>query len=227
MGDVTSHKSWTGTLLRVFGREDGCGDLILRNAIELSAGRSSTAASVRVSHTLRFMLSFGQLISLTETERHSGCAPPRNWHLQVSHSAVKPYHWKTLYTFTETVEFLHWDIKAANLAVCRLPGQVFYHTVVCMRRFEVDLCSADSSEMAQTDDTSKPQLEKLRWMGRWTLEGGKLTRRIGHHLLEERKLGSEKERIQVIREVFGIDLADKAENVIRGRDAALDSSVRG
>ncbi|KAI0315625.1 cysteine proteinase [Amylostereum chailletii] len=147
--------------------------------------------------------------SSLEVHPNSGRAPLRDWHLQVSHST--PFSWKTLYTFTET-EFFRWDVEAASFAVSHLPGQIFNATIVCVRLFEVPL---------EAGDDDKVETEDLVWMGKWTLEAGRATRRVGARVVEERAFGSERERLEVIRDVFGLAVSVDDARWIEGRPAAL------
>ncbi|THH17301.1 hypothetical protein EUX98_g9156, partial [Antrodiella citrinella] len=118
-------------------------------------------------------------------------------------------------TFTDKVEFLQRDIDAASLSVTTLPGTIFYQTIVCVRRFPVDL---DPQYM------SEEEVDGLEWIGKWTLDGKKATKRVGASVLEERTVDSERERLEVLRDVFRIDVLAEDARWIVGRVPELPVS---
>lgn len=171
------------------------------------------------------------LDSSLETTPGSSQVPPREWHMQVSHSwlidrspaTLSPEDdWTTLYTFTE-LEFFQWDIDAASFAVCQLPGQLFRDTLVCMKRFEVFI--EDASDEREKAVLESEETKRLRWIGRWSLEGTKALKSVGARRVDEMPLSSEKGRIQVLREVFEIPVPYEAEKWIEGRASAIPKYV--
>jgi len=158
------------------------------------------------------------LNSSLEVTKGEGAAPLRDWHLQVSH-AVGMGEWKTLYTFTDKVEFKQWDIDASSLAVSKLRGAIFHRTIVCMRRFLAPL------DPEYTSGEPTDGLEELEWIGKWSLEEARATKRVGGKVLEERKLRSERERLEVIRDLFGIGVSLEDAQWIVGSEAELPVST--
>ncbi|KAH8091710.1 cysteine proteinase [Cristinia sonorae] len=162
------------------------------------------------------------LDSSLEISPGSGTPPPRDWHFQCSHSTDEfgAYVFKTLYTFTEKIEFKQWDIDAASLSTSRMPGAIFYSNVVCMTRFITEL---DPDQRKHLDEGV---IEDLQWVGKWVLEAEKATKRVGSKVLEERTFVSERERLEVIRNVFGIELAAEDEQwIVSGGLAGLKPQV--
>ena len=64
-------------------------------------------------------------------------------------------------------------------------------------------------------------MEGLQWVGKWTLEGRKVSRRIGETVLEEKVVENERQRLEVIRDVFRIGVSPADEKWIVGRGAEL------
>lgn len=111
---------------------------------------------------------------------------------------------------------MQWDIDAASLSVSTLPGAIFHKTIVCLHRFRVDL----DPEHASRESTDG--LEKMSWIGKWTLEADSAKKRIGADVLVEKVFKSEKERLEVIRDIFKIGVSVEDERWIIGREAQLD-----
>lgn len=65
------------------------------------------------------------------------------------------------------------------------------------------------------------ETDGLEWLGKWTLEEAKATKRIGANVLVEKIFGSERERLEVIRDVFKIGVSLEDEKWIVGTEAAL------
>lgn len=158
----------------------------------------------------------------SETEEASGVVPLRDWDMQVTHSPIgsKELEWQSLYTFNE-LEFFPVDIETASYVVATVPG-MFTKTVVVNTAFEVTLDELADVELGN-EERSVLAGSGLRWVGRWVLgdAGTKSFKRLGAHKLEEKVLSSENERVQVLRDVFGINLDGEAERCIAGRDSEL------
>jgi len=185
--------------------------------------------------------------SSLETHAGSGRAPVRDWHLQVSHASARPSNvsdtsasaekseWTTLYSFAEA-EFFQADIDAASFAVSRMPGSFFLTTVICTRRFAVVLQSAEDEEELRLRDkralpTSIKSAEGLDsgdagpvpFVGKWNLEGGRATKRIGREVVEERRFATESDRVEILRDVFGVGVRSEDEQWIVGWPSSLRS----
>ncbi|KAA1476263.1 cysteine proteinase [Dentipellis sp. KUC8613] len=162
-------------------------------------------------------------------------APLRDWHMQVSHDPARAEAeaeagWMTLYTFAEA-EFFQRDIEVASYAVCRLPGTVLSDSVVAIRRFAVRGEDARGLLVVREDDGGAAGVQALDaadaadaalpWVGKWTLEDRRGVKRVGGAKLEEVGLASELERVRMLREVFGISVADGDVKWIEGTKVAF------
>ncbi|KAA1478151.1 hypothetical protein DENSPDRAFT_845339, partial [Dentipellis sp. KUC8613] len=155
-------------------------------------------------------------------------APLRDWHMQVSHDPARAEpSWMTLYTFAEA-EFFQRDIEVASYAVCTLPGTVLSDSVVATRRFAVRGEDARGLLVADEDDGGAAGVQALDaadaalpWVGKWTLEDKRGVKRVGGAKLEEVGLASEPERVRMLREVFGISVADEDVKWIEGTKVAF------
>ena len=124
--------------------------------------------------------------------------------------------WTTLYTFTE-LEFFQRDIDAGSYVVSTLPGTIFYSSIVANKRFRVPL-------EEDCDASRKQGSEDLVWIGKWTMDGSRITKRIGARILEEEILTPESRRVEVLRDVFGVNVTPGDERWIIGREATLTAS---
>ncbi|TCD71695.1 N-terminal acetyltransferase [Steccherinum ochraceum] len=168
--------------------------------------------------------------SSLESHPGSGKPPLRDWHMQVSHTPgvdASKREWTTLYTFTDKLEFLQWDIDAGSLSVSLMPGAIFHRTIVCLARFPAELDekytsgeALDSEELRLVSGSGEGS-QKLEWVGKWTLEARRATKRIGGTVLEMKTFRSERERLEVIRDVFGIGVNVEDARWIVGRESEL------
>lgn len=128
--------------------------------------------------------------------------------------------WQSLYTFNE-LEFFPVDIETASYVVSTVPG-IFTKTVIVNAAFEVTWSDLADIEL-EGEERSVILNSGLRWVGRWVLgdAGRKMFKRLGAHKREEKVLSSESERVQILRDVFGINLDGEAEQWIAGRDSEL------
>lgn len=149
-------------------------------------------------------------------------APLRDWHMQVTHSPIGSDEpgWQSLYTFNE-LEFFPVDIEIASYVVSTIPG-IFTKTIIVNTAFEVTMADLADVELG-TEERRVLSNSGLRWVGRWVLSdaGTRTFKRLGAHKLDERVFSSERQRIQILRDVFGINLDREAEQWIAGRDAEL------
>lgn len=159
-------------------------------------------------------------LPLTEMELGSGETPRREWHFQVSHaSRLHPTNepeWRTLFTIMED-EFFQADVEESSYAVSNMSHFIFYHTVICTRRISVSLERAEDKDEAALWGGVHGEA----WVEKWNLEGDKVTHRVGGRLLEERTLKTERERLEVLRDVFGVGVTPEDEQWIQGRVPAL------
>ncbi|TCD71687.1 N-terminal acetyltransferase [Steccherinum ochraceum] len=172
------------------------------------------------------------LNSSLETRPGSGHPPLRDWHMQVSHTpgpAGTKREWQTLYTFTDKIEYLQWDIDASSLSVSTIArGAIFQRTLVCLRRFLVELDEKYAGgEVLESEDVRSlfgtKEEGNLSWVGKWTLMGDRATKRVGGSVLEERVLKSDEERLEVMRDVFGIGVNVEDARWIVGRESELEA----
>lgn len=163
----------------------------------------------------------------------SNVAPPHTWHLQVSHASVRPRthdtvvprEWTTLYSFSEA-EFFQADVDAGSFAVSRMPGSFFRTTVICTRRFPVDsLAPEDEEEVAAREKEGNVPLVDLGtsgpFVGKWNLEGGRATKRLGARVVEERTFSTEQARLNILKDVFGVGVRPEDGQWIAGWPSAL------
>ena len=162
----------------------------------------------------------------------STAASHRVWHLQVSHAPSRPIpnatdrpEWTTLYSFNEA-EFFQADVDAGSFAVSRMPGSFFLTTIICTRRFPVDtLAPEDEQDVrtreAQPERDGAPRTAGPAFVGKWNLEGGRATKRLGARVVEERHFATERERLEVLRDVFGVGVRPEDEQWIAGWPSAL------
>lgn len=141
--------------------------------------------------------------------------------------------WTTLYTFTEA-EFFQRDIDAANFVASTFDDMPFPHFVMCLKRFKVSLDELRRTSGYDTSDDDNEQIlrlaeelsekRELRWVGQWTLDGGKAFKRIGGKCIEEVRFRNENQRIAFLKEIIGVGITEDDEQWIIGRKAALQAS---
>ncbi|KAF5387859.1 hypothetical protein D9615_000166 [Tricholomella constricta] len=166
------------------------------------------------------------VIGTTPTEKHRltrGAHPESKlasskseWHLEVLHikPGMTPPQWKVVYSFSEEESFPV-DYESANFAVCRRPQGLFWENVVCSKLFWID-----SVEIGSTDSEIDGSI-MTRYMGRIGMEGRITRRHIGSGSEVLRTVSTETERAEVLREIFGMNVAGEDLEHIRGRKAAL------
>lgn len=149
------------------------------------------------------------------------------WYLQVWHSKdgdPSPVPWKILYSFTED-ESSELDFESANYVISTQPAGMFFNSVVVVKHFLVTPEDEETSEEIPkadvgTDEASAEAMSKQA-MSRVVLFGNEVKRYIGGTAVVLQTLTTELERIQALREIFGIDISDNAVEYIRGRNAAF------
>ncbi|KAJ8082770.1 hypothetical protein PM082_008626 [Marasmius tenuissimus] len=129
-------------------------------------------------------------------------------HVKENRVAEDESNWKWLFSFDE-VERYPQDIECSNYFVSTFgSGTMFAHNVVCLKYFWLD-----------EEQLQKPNEE--RFLGSISLLGGMIRRNLGSRSEVVKELKTEEERIEAIREYFGIDVDKKGTEHIRGRAAAL------
>ncbi|KDQ51843.1 hypothetical protein JAAARDRAFT_40667 [Jaapia argillacea MUCL 33604] len=132
-----------------------------------------------------------------------------DWRLE-TRNGIKFPDWHILYAFGEA-EFYQPDFESLSFSVAKRPGPgIFWQSVICIKHFWVS-----SEDGGRKEDGC---------LGKYVMFGGKVKREIGGEeeaIIDELK--DEAERIQVLRETFGLQLEDGVESHIEGRDAALKS----
>ncbi|KAG6868442.1 hypothetical protein C0993_002580, partial [Termitomyces sp. T159_Od127] len=123
-------------------------------------------------------------------------------------------HWRVLYAFSEE-EFFQTDFESANFAVYCMPGGFFSDKVVALKHFWLDEVEAHST----CNTTNGPT--ETRHVGKYALEGAVIRRHIGNHSDIVKRVTTEAERVEALREFFGIHIPIEALEFIRGRAAAL------
>ncbi|KDQ51844.1 hypothetical protein JAAARDRAFT_198720 [Jaapia argillacea MUCL 33604] len=140
---------------------------------------------------------------------HSGPTCSLDWRLEIRNGMKFP-NWHILFAFGEA-EFYQPDFESLSFSVAKRPGPgILWQNVICIKHVWVP-----SEDGGRKEDGC---------LGRDIMFGGKVKREIGD---EEEviidNLKDETERVQVLRETFGVQLEDGAERHIKGRDAALKS----
>lgn len=142
-------------------------------------------------------------------------------------AAERP-EWTTLYSFNEA-EFFQADVDAGSFAVSHMPGSFFLTTIICTRRFPVDALAPEDEEDVRAREGKRNGERRAAgpaFVGKWNLEGGRATKRLGARVVEERHFSTERERLEVLRGVFGVGVRPEDEQWISGWPSALSQVPR-
>ncbi|KAF8510143.1 cysteine proteinase [Hysterangium stoloniferum] len=126
------------------------------------------------------------------------------WALEYRCGSDQP-NWSTLYSFSET-ETPPSDWIAYSQNFCARPPPVFKNNVVCLRFFATDTAGPNGA-----------------LLGRFMLMGNKVLKKIGTHAEPIMEFNTEKERIQILRDVFGIIIEETEIEYIENTPAAFQS----
>ncbi|KAF8154439.1 arylamine N-acetyltransferase 1 [Crassisporium funariophilum] len=160
--------------------------------------------------------------SSLESSRHLGMPTGIKWNLEVLHEKIsKPANapsWRILYTFSEA-EFFPKDYRDASFVVSKMPDPqgLFWNNVVCVKTFVLE--DEHAGWYAGRGMSEKVKSGEITY--RMALIGKEVKRYFGGETEIIRTLTTEVERIQVLREMFSIDLDDHAAANIQGRASAL------
>ncbi|PFH49728.1 hypothetical protein AMATHDRAFT_4662 [Amanita thiersii Skay4041] len=146
----------------------------------------------------------------------------QDWTLEVQHlkgndsdPATSP--WTPHYMFFEQ-EFYSPDILDGSFTIWARPSGIFWSNVVAVMHFLLD----EENKMIfhpSREEKSKRDIIQ-RDLGRVVLWGSQLKYIIGPHS-EAKELKTELERVEVLRDIFGIMVKDEDIQFIQGRQAAL------
>ena len=151
-------------------------------------------------------------------EANGGASNEVKWNLEIlrQKSGEIP-SWKTLYSFSED-EFYLKDFEAASFAVSKMPipQGLFWCNIVAVKVFLLEDYVPGHSDCEQ-DQSAGLQVN----MSRMILIGRELKRSTGADVVLVRTLRNEAERINILRDIFGITVDDDAARHIVGRAAAI------
>ncbi|KAG6837985.1 hypothetical protein H0H93_008379 [Arthromyces matolae] len=163
----------------------------------------------------------------TPTERHKltrGAHPDSRitsnaseWQLNVIHLKGGPdttSPWRVVYAFSE-MECFPTDYENANFAVYGRPGGFFWDNVIASKHFWLN---EQESYMTQEEPNSTIE---TRHLGRFGMEGAVIRKHVGNQTEIVKTATTEVERIEALREFFGIQIASEDLKHIHGRVAAL------
>ncbi|KAG2004911.1 hypothetical protein CC2G_003418 [Coprinopsis cinerea AmutBmut pab1-1] len=155
----------------------------------------------------------GQLYRLTRAQMGNSSVevPPdvtdathRRWNLEETRSVDgTPQPWKRLYTFTEE-EFSLNDYLDGSFVVSQQPGAgVFWNNLLCVR------CFVDEEDIDL-------DISQANWY-RLVLVGSEVKRHDKNGTRVVKTITSEKERLEILGEMFGVDIPSEAVAYIKGR----------
>ncbi|EAU86607.2 hypothetical protein CC1G_07803 [Coprinopsis cinerea okayama7 len=146
-------------------------------------------------------------------------SPHRRWHLEViryPRGAVvdETKKWKRFYSFTEE-EFSVGDYEDASFLVSQRPGKgIFWNMLLCGKAFVDDDDDDDDGE--EGDSNSTPSANSTNYY-RLFLVNDEVKRYDKKGVRVVRVVRGESERLDVLREVFGVTIAREAVRYMEGR----------
>ncbi|KAF8623251.1 hypothetical protein AX17_007497 [Amanita inopinata Kibby_2008] len=134
--------------------------------------------------------------------------------------------WYRCYSFSEE-EFYTLDITDGSFIVCYQPiaGGLFYNNIFAVKYYLIDekgklVFDSDATDKAEWIKEKKKDIQRSD-LGRVTLLGTVLKYIAGQNS-EVRTLKTEAERVEVLRNIFGIAIKDEEIGYMKGRGAALE-----
>lgn len=126
--------------------------------------------------------------------------------------------WKILYSFSEE-EFFVMDQQDASFVVSMKPERTgfLWNNVVCIKHVLFD----DDEVSGGGGGPRAPASVQDRYMYRVVMMGKDIKRSVGMESVIIKTVASEHERLQALRDIFGINISDDAQRNIVGRNAAL------
>ncbi|KAF5372332.1 hypothetical protein D9615_009289 [Tricholomella constricta] len=159
----------------------------------------------------------------------AGASPSRAdylWTLELCHtkSDGTSLPWRLLYTFGEN-ECFPIDAENASLVISTKPEGIFWNNLLCIKYElldDVDPSDEEARAKAEAERRQVPEHVASTLMFKYVMFGREVRRNIGSSSVTIRTLGSDLERIRVLKEVFGLDLPEDARVHIKGRAPSLD-----
>ncbi|KAJ4475298.1 hypothetical protein C8J55DRAFT_457384 [Lentinula edodes] len=213
----------------------GGGSCITR-PILLKNGAKVMGASPSECHAL---VKTGRVESSLEHIPNSKEPAGVEWRLIVTHASDSgPTSTRIMYSFIED-EFFDMDYECSNIGIYTgawaEKESLFMHNIVCARCFwlsdeemEAELVKNSIFETFECDVYSAGGIPRWdyslrsRYLGRLGLYANELKRHVGTRTETLKVFHTEVERIDILREFFGIDIAQADLEHIRGRPPALE-----
>lgn len=169
----------------------------------------------------------------TELHRLRRISPPPHrsrstsqwWRLEVTHTDQQPSSWDSVLVFSETEHPMSSFVRSSDLQCTMLNGVRFWWEIIAIKYFLVSPTTLAEIPISPSSTSIDPMhLDPAKAVyGRYTLSGNVVRRAIGRGGEVLKTLTTERERIEVLREVFDVKLRDEDERFIEGRAARLDS----
>ncbi|KAF5364592.1 hypothetical protein D9758_005583 [Tetrapyrgos nigripes] len=207
---------------------DACGGgSCITNPILLANGQTVMGTSPTETHTL--VRSAHPKSSLESSPRGPNASV--EWHLIIRHK--KPsgdLSERVCYSFLED-EFFQTDFDSANVSVYSEERGYFVNNLICSKCFWL---SADEMEMlaesgpkrnggnASKKITNASVPLTHRYMGRLGMEGNTVRRHVGPRSEIIRIMKMEMDRIEALRDIFGVDIPPQDICFMKDRVPALD-----
>ncbi|KAF5364589.1 hypothetical protein D9758_005580 [Tetrapyrgos nigripes] len=217
---------------------DACGGgSCITNPILLANGQTVMGTSPTETHTLvrsaHPKSSLGNALTYDPPFKSSPRGPNASveWHLIIRHK--KPsgdLSERVCYSFLED-EFFQTDFDSANVSVYSEERGYFVNNLICSKCFWL---SADEMEMlaesgpkrnggnASKKITNASVPLTHRYMGRLGMEGNTVRRHVGPRSEIIRTMKTEMDRIEALRDIFGVDIPPQDICFMKDRVPALD-----
>ncbi|KAL8939570.1 MAG: hypothetical protein Q9211_002682 [Gyalolechia sp. 1 TL-2023] len=154
-------------------------------------GNGATAPVLLEENTVQERLGKGTMRLMRSKIPQQTDAEQPMWIYQIRH--MPNSEWEPTYCFTET-EFLPEDYEMMNFWTSQSRRSLFTYSIL----------------------VAKMVMEEGRLVGTVTMKDAEAKKRVGNEVAETRTCKSEGERLQVLREWFGIRLTEEEERGIRG-----------